>query len=57
MENIEIGTRYQNKKGIIGTVEEVRGVKRLMIRRNGRIVQSITLKDLDLKKFKRLDDE
>ena len=52
----EVGTRYRSKNGMIGKVEEVNGVRRLHVYNAfGVKKQTINLKDIELKKFERIE--
>jgi len=53
---MNIGDKYKNRNGLIGTVENIRGVSRLVVRdRNNRITQTINLKEIDLSKFEKVE--
>jgi len=55
-DNPKIGDKYRSKNGMIGTVENIRGVARLVVRRaNGSITQTINLKDIELSKFEKVE--
>jgi len=54
--NIEAGDKYKSKNGMIGTVVNYRGVLRLEVRNSlGIIQQTLSLGDMDLKKFEKVD--
>ena len=56
--NIKIGDKYKSKNGMIGTVVNYRGVLRLEVRNSlGRIQQTISLGDIDLKKFEKVEHD
>jgi len=56
MNNTKIGDKYRSKNGMVGTIENIRGVARLVVRReNGRINQTIRLSDIDLLKFEKVE--
>ena len=48
----KIGTKYKSTNGLVGTIEDIHGVKRLVIKNSlGKITQTINLKDIDLNRF------
>ena len=48
----DVGTRYRSKNGLEGTIMEIHGVKRLIVKNKvGKTIQTITLSKLDLKIF------
>ena len=53
---VEVGDRFKSKNGQIGEIVDVNGIKRLhIINVYGRVTQTINLKDIDLKKFERIN--
>jgi len=54
--NHKVGTKYKSRNGMIGTIEDVRGVKRLVVRNAmGRVVQTINPENIDLSQFEVID--
>ena len=54
----EVGTKYKSKNGLVGTIERVNGIRRLLVRNNlGIITQTINLTKIDLHKFEEIEDK
>lgn len=55
MIDIKIGDKYKSKNGLIGTIEEINNMRRLVVRDfRGKISQTISLRKVDLAKFERV---
>ena len=53
-----IGDRYQSRNGQIGEVKTFGGVEMLEVRNSlGKITQTIVLRKIDLKGFKKVSDD
>ena len=53
------GEKYRSRNGLIGTVEDIRGAKHLVVRKPGddKILQTINIKDIELENFKKIGEE
>ena len=57
-DEIKAGDRYVSKNGLKGQIVAVNGILRLqVVNAFGNITQTISLKDIDLKKFKKMEDK
>ena len=50
----QIGDRFISRNGQIGTVEEISGVKMLVVRNGHKIAQTIVLRKIDITQFKKV---
>ena len=58
MQHVEykVGDKFKSKNGLIGTVEDFSGVRRLAVRDEfGKITQTINIKKIDLAGFERVE--
>jgi len=53
----KIGDRFMSRNGQIGTIEEISGVKMLVVRNKYKITQTIVLRKIDIKQFKKIENE
>lgn len=52
---MKIGSKYKSKNGLVGTIENINGVPRLVVKnQNGKITQTISPRKLDLEKFEKV---
>lgn len=52
---VKVGDHFKSKNGLEGTIEDINGVLRLVVRNpGGRITQTLSPRKLDLNKFEKV---